>query len=412
MSSDLLYEFEPTQVTLFQNPQFEENLTFERLCNGVFTRDSFERARGVITEWPNYEPTPLIALEGLAQALGVRSVLYKDESPRFAMDSFKSLGGAYAVYCLLVQRVSERTGISQVSRQDLTSGRYKVLTKDITVASATDGNHGRSVAWGAQEFGCRCVIYIHAEVSKGREQILRGQGAEVIRVSGNYDESVIECARDAEENGWYVVSDTSWEGYINIPIDIMNGYSVVAGEVANELDAEVPTHVFVQAGVGGLAASVCGKFAEAWGPCRPRFVVVEPDFAACLLKSARQGRPTVFEVEQETVMAGLSCGEVSLAAWPILARGANDFIAIPDVMVAPAMRLLASSPYGDEPIVAGESAVAGLAALIAVCRDRNLSAALGLNKKSLVLLIGTEGASDPQIYKNIIGNEVASNQSD
>ena len=269
------------------------------------------------------------------------------------------MGGAYAVSSLLADQLESRHGIAGVTAETLRGGRHRELTAAITVASATDGNHGRSVAWGARLFGCRCVIYIHAEVSAGREAALRDQGAEVIRVDGNYDASVARCADDAAENGWFVVSDTSWEGYRDIPGRVMAGYSVLVSEAVEQLGGQRPTHVFVQGGVGGIAATVLEVLWQAWGEDRPRFIVVEPDLAACLYASAVAGHPAAVEVEEETLMAGLSCGEVSLLAWDSLGTGADDFMTIPEDLVAPAMRLLADGPDGDQPLVAGESAVAG-----------------------------------------------------
>ena len=407
MTQQTLSPFEPSRITVYPNPAYNREVGFDELCRGVFEREGFTRAKGIISQWPGYAPTPLVSLSGLAGAIAVNQVLYKDESHRFGLESFKALGGAYAVYRLLVDTVGADTGEREVGYEDLRAGRYRELTGAITVASATDGNHGRSVAWGAQQFGCNCVIYIHAGVSKGREEALTRLGARVVRVSGNYDESVERCAEDAKDAGWHVVSDTSWETYRDTPREVMNGYAVIAEEIAEQVGDKVPTHVFVQAGVGGLAAAMDGAFLALWGAERPRLVVVEPVLAACLLNSGRQGKRAAVDVQEETMMAGLSCGEVSLLAWQILQRGAAEFVSIPDDMVAPAMRLLASSPYGDSAIVAGESAVAGLAAVIAICRDESMARTLDLSDSSRVLLIGTEGATDPDIYRRIVYIEPA-----
>lgn len=365
------------------------------------------RAWDTITRWEGYAPTALVSLAGLAGRFGLRSLWYKDEGPRFGLGSFKALGGAYGVHRVVLEKLNEKGGPSFASVSEASRERRRVATRGLTIASATDGNHGRSVAWGARRVGCRCVVYIHAQVSEGREQALLEQHAEVVRVQGNYDESVRQCAKDAQEQGWVVVSDTSYPGYRKIPTWVMEGYTVMAKEIVDQLSEDIPTHVFVPGGVGGIAASLCEVFRHEWGSARPRFIVVEPELAACLFASARAGEPTSVGVEEETIMAGLSCGEVSMVAWEVLSAGADDFLTIPDAFVTPSMRLLAEPLTGDPAIVAGESAVAGLAAVFALHGDGRLSRDLGLDESSRVLLIGTEGATDPVIYEQIVGRSAA-----
>ncbi|MEM7224198.1 MAG: diaminopropionate ammonia-lyase [Pseudomonadota bacterium] len=397
MTQDPLAPFRGAELAPFANPQATEP------PGTLLTAGAIDQAREAICTWPGYEPTPLVALPGLAKAAGLGALYYKDEGGRFGLGSFKALGGAYAVYRLLAGELEKRHGIAPLSGEALRDGGHRALTQEITVASATDGNHGRSVAWGARLFGCRCVIYIHAEVSAGREAALKAQGADVVRVTGNYDDSVRQCAEDADANGWVVVSDTSWEGYREIPGDVMAGYSVMASEIVEQLGEQPPSHVFVQGGVGGIAGTLCDVFHKAWGAKRPRFLVVEPELAACLHASARAGRPAVVEIEEETLMAGLSCGEVSMIAWDTLASGADDFLTVSEDLVAPAMTLLADGPFGDPALVAGESAVAGLAAALAGAT----AGALGLDETSRVLVIGTEGATDPEIYQHLTGRQAA-----
>jgi diaminopropionate ammonia-lyase len=268
------------------------------------------------------------------------------------------------------------------------------------VCCATDGNHGRSVAWGAREAGLRCVIYIHEGVSEGRAQAIRGFGAEVRRVGGNYDDSVRIAAADAAREGWTVVSDTSWEGYQDIPRDVMQGYGVMVGEAIAQGGggARTPTHVLVQGGVGGIAAATVAHLWERFGATRPRVVVVEPDKADCLTRSAEQGRVVHLSGDLDTIMAGLSCGEPSPLAWAVLDPGADAFMAIGDAAIAPAMRALAALG-----VVGGESGVAGLAGLRIAATDRAMRAALGLDASSRVLLFGTEGATDPALYEELVG---------
>ncbi len=278
------------------------------------------------------------------------------------------------------------------------------IVSAITVTCATDGNHGRSVAWGARMFGCACVIYIHETVSAARKAAIEGYGATVVRTPGTYDDSVRQAAADADRLGRFVVSDTSYEGYEDVPRDVMQGYAVMAEEALGQWAGAPPTHLFVQAGVGGLAAAVGGHLWERLGPARPRLVVVEPEKAACLYLSARAGKPTVAEGALDTIMAGLACGEVSLLAWRILEAGADAFMTVPDSAAIRAMRLLAD---GTPPVVAGESAVGGLAGLLAGAADPASRAALGLDATSRVLLFGSEGDTDPALYAELVGRTAA-----
>ncbi len=369
----------------------------------ILSLDALAVARREIRSWPGYAPTELRSLDGLAKAAGVRSILYKDEGARFGLGSFKALGGAYAVVCYLQGIVQQRRGVRPSSAQ-LASGSLRDVTSAITVTCATDGNHGRSVAWGAQKFGCRCVIYVHASVSQGRRDAIAAYGAEVRAVSGTYDDAVRRAADDAARNGWQVISDTSYEGYTDVPRDVMQGYGVIMDEIADQLPKDVkPTHVFVQGGVGGLAASICSYLWEKYAARAPYFFVAEPEKAKCILMSAMAGRPVPDEGSLDTIMAGLACGEVSLLAWQILQDGADGFVSLEDEAAAETMRILADGRFGDAPIVAGESAVAGLAAMLRLASDPEGRRAIKLDENSVVLAIGTEGATDPEVYMSIVG---------
>ena len=369
----------------------------------VLTAAGFAGAAAEIAGWEGYAPTPLLALDALAGALGLAGVLYKDEGPRFGLGSFKALGGAYAALRLLQRQISAALG-RPVAPADIRKGRHTELVSRITLVTATDGNHGRALAWGCRRFGAPCRIYIHAEVSEARAEAMRALGAEVLRIDGNYDDSVALAREEAEANGWFAVSDTSWPGYTEVPRDVMAGYGVMAREVCDALDRP-PTHAFLQAGVGGLAAALAAGLRQRWGGESPRIAVVEPELAACLFESARAGGRTDIRIEEETLMAGLSCGEPSGLAWEVLAEETSDFLTVPESFVGPAMRLLAR-PLGRDPeIEAGESAVAGLAALIAAARNEKLRGALGLDAESRVLLIGSEGATDPDSYAALVGTD-------
>ncbi len=363
----------------------------------------FNAAQREICQWPGYAPTPLRLLPALAKRLGVASVHYKDEGERFGLKSFKALGGAYAVYRLLAQAIARRNAGQPVRAADILEGRWREVVKDITVTCATDGNHGRSVAWGAQLFGSRCVIYIHATVSEGRGAAIAKYGAEVIRVPGNYDDSVRHADAQAKANGWTVVSDTTYEGYREIPIDVMHGYGVMSREIIEQVGPTPPTHVVVQAGVGGLAASVAAAFWLAWRDRRPKLIVVEPTEADCYLQSAQAGHPVAVTGALNTVMAGLACGEVSPAAWEIVSSAAAAYVALDDRYALAGVRLFANPEGGDPAIVSGETGASGLAALLAARDLPALATLLGLDANSRVLLLGSEGDTDPAIYREITG---------
>ncbi len=364
----------------------------------ILPAGGFRRAKAAISGWPGYAPTPLRDLSGIAAEAGVATIRIKDESSRFGLGSFKALGGAYAVAALLETELS-RQGVSLVAGSaDLADGRHAGLTEAITVTCATDGNHGRSVAWGAQRFHCRCVIFVHATVSQGRIDAIARFGARVERVAGNYDDAVRQADRQAAANGWFIVSDTSWPGYTEVPRTVMQGYRLMADEAADQWSGAPPTHVFIQAGVGGAAAAVSvqmrARFARP-----PLVIVVEPERAACLFESAKAGKASVVHGDLATIMAGLACGEPSLLAWQELERSASAFMSIPDEAAVRALWRLA-----DDGIEIGESGVAGLAGLLVAVADPISRDALHLTSESRVLLFGTEGVTDPVIYGDIISS--------
>lgn len=369
----------------------------------ILSGSAHEAARREIAAWPGYAPTPLRDLPGVAKRCGVARVWLKDEAPRFGLGSFKALGGAYGVLRVLQRALKEKTGRAP-SAAELAGGAFREEAAAVTVTCATDGNHGRSVAWGARTFGARSVIYLHEGVSAAREAAIASQGARIVRTRGNYDASVRACDLDAKKENRTVVSDTSYPGYDTIPSDVMQGYTVLAAEVLEQLPCgERFTHLFVQGGVGGLAAALCAHFWEALGERRPRVAVVEPEQADCLFRSAAAGKPVTVEGALNTIMAGLACGEVSELAWAVLERGATDFVTVPDAAAENAMRLLAKGGCGDAPFVQGESGVAGLAGLLAAAGNPAARDGLGLGADAKVLLIGTEGATDPELFERIVG---------
>lgn len=344
-------------------------------------------ARADIPRWAGYAPTPLLSLPGLAAALGLGSVATKYEAGRFDLGSFKALGGAFGVAALL----------ADLSAQD---------RKAATVVTASDGNHGLSVAWGARRAGCACRIYLHENVAESRADLIRAQGAEVVRVAGNYDDSTHRAKSDALAHGWYLVSDTALSPDDLAPAYVMAGYTVMMDEIIAQTGDDVPTHVFIQGGCGGLAAAAFGVLHEAWGQ-QARFVIVEPDKADCLFQSARAGHPVRIEGDLDTVMGGLSVGEVSLTAWETIRATTRDFLTIADDDAIATMARLGRGTWGDPPLVVGDAGGAGLAGLIAAARDTDIRAALGLYSGSRVLTIVTEGAVDAPGYQRLTGLDPA-----
>jgi diaminopropionate ammonia-lyase len=395
-----------TEARAFVNPMAAPPEAAYESRPRALGRAGFDAALREIGSWPGYAATPLASLPSLARRLGLDELRYKDERGRFGLGSFKALGGAYAVANVLRRKAMAARGVAELGSRELLSGAFDDIVRAATVTCATDGNHGRSVAWGARLFGCRCVIYVHEHVSAGRRDAIARHGAEVREVKGNYDDAVRHAAATAAAEGWTVVSDTSYPGYRDIPLDVMHGYGVLAEEIVRQLAAErVPTHVFAQAGVGALAGAVCAAFWQRWGERRPRFVVVEPTRADCVYRSLQAGHPMVVEGALDTVMAGLACGEVSELAWEVLRDGANVAVAVDDGYALQAMRVLAAPADGDPALVAGETGGVGLAALLAAQEHPALMQALGLDAASRVLLIGSEGDTDPVIYREVVGRD-------
>lgn len=394
--------YDTAEIRHLDNPGFISDPACPPEVGEVLGMDLAAEAQQEIASWEGYAPTRLHSLDSIARSIGIQSLYYKDEGGRFAPGSFKALGGAYAVQQLLKQEIGRLSG-KPVSLADIRAGRFSDLAGRITVATATDGNHGRSVAWGAERFGCRCMIYIHREVSDGRCRAMQEYGAEVVRVDGNYDDSVRRAQADATENGWFIVSDTSYPGYTTLPRYVMAGYTLMMKEVLDQIPGPDPlTHVFLQGGCGGLAAAMAGYLWQVLGGQRPRLVVVEPAQADCLYQSVASGRRVDVDIREESLMAGLSCGEVSTLAWTMIQPSVRDFVSMNDDLIAPTMRMLARAGDG-EPVVAGESAVPGLAILLAASRQAPLWSALGLGSASRALVLGTEGATDPAIYRALTG---------
>ncbi|KQU76597.1 PLP-dependent lyase/thiolase [Aminobacter sp. DSM 101952] len=365
---------------------------------GIEAAEAVER---FLSHRPNHKPTPLRSLPALADQLGLGAIHLKDEGYRLGLGSFKALGGAYAVIRLVLEEAQRQLGRT-VGMDDLHNPEVAKISASMTFGCATDGNHGRSVAQGAQLVGARSVIFIHGGVSDARVAAIARYGAEMVRVAGTYDDSVAEAARVCAERGWTVVSDTSWPGYERIPGLVMQGYTAIMREALEKLP-QPPTHVFVQSGVGGIAAAAAAYLSIRFGEKRPNFVVVDPARAACIFETARTGRPVKLAHGEPTVMAMLECYEPSPLAWRILSRVADAFMTVEDETAVEVMNRLAR-PLGHDPVVvAGESGGAGLAGLFTAARDPEMRAMIGLDATSRVLLVVTEGATDPDRYRELVG---------
>lgn len=390
---------------LVMNSHPEHNLPLEAVDAGTLSVDAAREVERFLSFRANHKPTPLQSLSGLAGQLGVASIHMKDEGFRLDLGSFKALGGSYAVIRLVLEEASRQFG-RPVDIGELDTAAVRRIAEGMTVGCATDGNHGKSVAAGAQLVGAKAAIFVHSGVSDERVAAIAQYGAEMIRIEGTYDDSVAAAERICKENGWIVVSDTSWPGYERIPGLVMQGYTAMLREAVAGLP-QAPTHVFMQAGVGGLAAAVAGYFDIVFGNARPRFVVVEPDRAACLFASARAGRLVKVDHDERTIMAMLECYEPSLVAWRILARKADAFMTVSEEEAAETMRSLARPVAGDPAIVAGESGGAGLAGFLNAMKDSEKRAALGLDANSRIFVINTEGATDQARYEEIVGRAPA-----
>ncbi len=349
-----------------------------------------------------YDPSPFVELKTVPELLGTGKIIVKDESKRFGIKAFKALGASYAIYRVLKKLWESKFGTEFDHDSFRDKGKLELLGK-FTFCAASDGNHGRAVAWTARMLGQKSVIFMPSETVRSRIRNIESENGKVIIVKGTYDDCVIIAKKKAEENGWHEIADTAYPGYTDIPSWVMNGYSTLFREMEEKIsEYKIGKNdiIFLQAGAGAFAASGASWLVDRMGDKRPKIVIVEPSEASCYLESSEAGEAVATKGKMDTIMAGLNCGVPSILAWPILRDSADLFISIPDKYAEEAMRL-----YKEEGIVSGESGSSGLAGLTAIMTDPELRYAkekTGIGKDTRVILINTEGDTDPENYKKII----------
>ncbi len=369
-----------------------------------------EKARAYHRGFKEYEPSPLIQLPKLAKYLGIGKLFIKDESSRFGLNAFKVLGASYAIGRYLAEKLGK--DISEISYKELCSGTYKEQLGNITFTTATDGNHGRAVAWAAKQLHQKAVVYMPKGSDPVRLQNIKDLGAEASITNLNYDDAVRLSMQKAEENGWVIIQDTAWSGYEDIPTWIMQGYATLAVEAMEQLSNEnisAPTHVFLQAGVGSFAGGVLGFLASSLGKDMPKITIVEPEEANCIYHSAKigDGTPHAVSGNLDTLMAGLACGEPNTISWELLRDYATAYVSCPDSLAATGMRVLATPLKGDEMLISGESGAVTTGLLHLLMESKTGHAAelrelLELNQDSIVLLISTEGNTSPRAFRDAV----------
>ena len=370
------------QKNLYLNQKFtkfinNENFEFDRSkILKILNSNLLEDAYKTISKWQKYQPTPLESLNKLSNELKLKNIFYKDESKRFGLKSFKALGGAYAV-------------------EKITKGK-----KDVIVSTATAGNHGKSVAWGAKNLGLNCKIFISENVSETRAEEMRNLNAEVIRVKGNYEDSLNFCKEESKKNNWEIIQDVAWPDYELVPKLTMAGYSTIIKEISFQTN-EYITHIFLQAGVGGMAAGLVAGVANYFKKV-PKIIIVEPENANCVMQSIENNTPTSVDIKKESIMGGMSCGEVSLVPWQILKNSVNNCVSVSDKFVSQTVAMLADKVVCDISIEGGECSTPGITSLISCCNNDETKSALEINENSNILLIGCEGSADIELYQKLL----------
>ena len=371
-----------SEVSNWKCSTFLENKNYKFSRNdilNILTKEDIDEAYKIISDWENYAPTPLLLLDKLSTELKLKRIFYKDESKRFHLKSFKALGGSYAV-------------------EKIAKGN-----KEIVISTATAGNHGRSVAWGSKKLGLKCKIFISEYVSETRADAMRGFGADVIRIKGNYEDSLNECIKQSNQNNWQIVQDVAWKNYMLVPKLTMAGYSVMMKEISEQINNQKVSHIILQAGVGGMAAAMVAGLARYLNHV-PQIIIVEPDSAACVLASINTGKIEKISIEKESIMGGMSCGEVSLVPWQILKKSVNYCVTVSDDYISKTIKYLANCELSYEKIIGGECSTPGIISLIGLCNDAKIRKKINLNEDSNVLLFGCEGDADEELYQKLLNS--------
>ena len=371
-----------SEVSNWKCSTFLENKNYKFSRNdilNILTKEDIDEAYKIISDWENYAPTPLLLLDKLSTELKLKRIFYKDESKRFHLKSFKALGGSYAV-------------------EKITKGN-----KEIVISTATAGNHGRSVAWGSKKLGLKCKIFISEYVSETRADAMRDFGADVIRIKGNYEDSLNECIKQSNQNNWQIVQDVAWKNYMLVPKLTMAGYSVMMKEISEQINNQKVSHIILQAGVGGMAAAMVAGLARYLNHV-PQIIIVEPDSAACVLASINTGKIEKISIEKESIMGGMSCGEVSLVPWQILKKSVNYCVTVSDDYISKTIKYLANCELSYEKIIGGECSTPGIISLIGLCNDAKIRKKINLNEDSNVLLFGCEGDADEELYQKLLNS--------
>lgn len=379
-------------------------------CIKFLSKEEVSKAKNFHESFSEYDKTPLVELDNLAKKIGVKGIYLKDESYRFGLNAFKVLGGSFAMGRYLADRLGE--DIKDLPYERLTSDEVREKLGDITFVTATDGNHGRGVAWTANKLKQKSVVYMPKGSSLQRLNNIKAEGADASITDLNYDDAVRLAAKYADEHNGLMVQDTAWEGYEKIPAWIMQGYGTMALEALEQLNSIKvikPTHIFVQAGVGSLAGAVQGFFASEFGEECPKTVIVESNLADCFYKSAiaDDGEARFVGGDMQTIMAGLACGEPNTIGWEVLKNHSTAFVSCPDWVSAKGMRILGNPLKGDEKVTSGESGAVTTGLLYEIMTNedyKDLKEALELDENSRVLLFSTEGDTDPEKYREIVWN--------
>ena len=365
-----------------------------------FDREHAENVRNYHRSLKEYDPTVLADLSETGKLFGTGRVFVKDESSRFGLNAFKGLGGSYCLGKLMAQKY--RLDEAAFTFDDV----VKAAKERMTFVTATDGNHGRGVAWAARMLGQNAVVYMPKGSSTERLENIRKQGAQAEITPWNYDDTVRYASRQADENGWILVQDTAWEGYEEIPLSIMQGYLTMASEAVEQLGETQPTHIFLQAGVGAMSGAVSAYLRNVYGMA-PKIIIVEPDKADCNYRTALADDGSLHTVDGDlnTIMAGLACGEPCTVGWELLKHCADAFISMPDACAALGMRMLGNPAGSDTRVISGESGAAGFGALVSVlAEEETIKEQLELDEDSVVLCFSTEGATDIENYRKIVWN--------